>query len=291
MKEFAGYCRVEVADNQRGITFPMTVLYPTSTPAGAVSVGLYTLDVALDAPLAAGAFPLVLISHGTGGSALAYRTLAHYLACHGFVVGLPEHPFNNRDNNTWADTIQNLTARPHHLQLAINSLVEQPQFAASLKSDAVAIIGHSMGGYTALALAGGVATSFPREATDGQVYEMHNVPDDRVKALVLLAPATPWFLAPGALCNVGVPMLLLEAEKDEHTPLWHGQIVLNGVPNRNKVEHRVVENAGHFSFLSPFPAARVSPAFPPSQDPPGFDRARFHDELNADVLAFLTRHL
>jgi len=33
----------------------------------------------------------------------------------------------------------------------------------------------------------------------------------------------------------------------------------------------------------------TSPAFPPSQDPPGFDRARFHKELNAGVLRFLRR--
>jgi predicted dienelactone hydrolase len=291
MTDFAGYCRVEVADDQLGLTFPMAVLYPTHTPAAAASVGLYTLEVAVEAPLKQGVFPLALISHGTGGSPLVYRTLAHHLARHGFVVGLPEHPFNNRDNNTWAGTAQNLTARPRHLQLAINHLVGHPRFAAALKPDAVALIGHSLGGYTALALAGGIPTSFPGESPDGQARRIPTVADGRVRALVLLAPATPWFLAPGALREVQVPILLLEAEKDEHTPRGHGQIVLNGVPDPGQVEHRVVENAGHFSFLSSFPEARVSPAFPPSQDPPGFDRERFQAELSAEVLAFLVRHV
>ncbi len=40
-----------------------------------------------------------------------------------------------------------------------------------------------------------------------------------------------------------------------------------------------------------FPAARVHPDFPPSQDPPGFDRARFHEEMNAEIAGFLARHL
>ena len=115
--------------------------------------------------------------------------------------------------------------------------------------------------------------------------------DERVKALVLLAPATPWFRAPDALRNVTVPILLLEAEKDEHTTREHGQIVLNGVADSSLVELRLIANAGHFSFLSSFPAARVSPAFPPSQDPPGFDREAFHRKLNADVAAFLARQL
>jgi predicted dienelactone hydrolase len=252
-------------------------------------VGLYELEVALDAPVKAGAFPLVLVSHGTGGSGMVYRTLAQNLARQGFVVGLPEHPFNNRDDNSWGGTVQNLAARPRHLQLAIDCLAADARFGAALKPDAVGLIGHSIGGYTALVLAGGVATSFANESADGLVQRLPARADRRVKALVLLAPATPWFMAPGALREVQVPILLLTGEKDVHTPYFHAQIVLNGVADPGKIEHRVVENAGHFSFLSPFPVERVSPAFPPSQDPPGFDRAGFQQELGAEVAAFLRR--
>jgi hypothetical protein len=44
-------------------------------------------------------------------------------------------------------------------------------------------------------------------------------------------------------------------------------------------------------FLSPFPPDLISPAFPPSQDPPGFDRAALHPLLNAEILTFLRRVL
>lgn len=289
MDDFVGYRALEVADHELSLTFPMAVLYPTSTPGKVEGVGPYQLDVALGAPLKEGAFPQVFISHGTGGSPLAYRTLAHHLARHGFVVGLPEHPFNNRDDNAWAGTVRNLTARPRHLRLAISALSGHSTFAAFLKPDAVALIGHSLGGYTALALAGGVPTSFPGEAPDGQPRPIPVAADSRVKALVLLAPATAWYRADGALRGVGVPILMLTAEKDEHTLPLHAQVVWNGVPDPAQLEHRTVENAGHFSFLSPFPEARNSPAFPPSQDPPGFNRAGFQAELNAEVLAFLAR--
>lgn len=287
MNDSVGYCTVEVADSVLDLSFPLAVLYPTRAPAKPETVGGYTLDLASDAPIKEGVFPLVIISHGKGSSPWVYRTLAHYLAGNGFVVGLPEHPFNNRDNNTWHGTIQNLKARPHHVQLAINSLYEHPVFAASLKPDWVALVGHSMGGYTALALAGGIPTCFPHESPDQQAHIVRTATDHRIKALVLLAPATPWFLAEDSLRNVTAPILLLEAEKDEHTPSEHGLIVLHRVADQSKVRHRVIENAGHFSFLSPFPAARTNPAFPPSQDPPGFDRLRFHKELNTEVLAFL----
>lgn len=57
------------------------------------------------------------------------------------------------------------------------------------------------------------------------------------------------------------------------------------------LDHRSVANAGHFSFLDPFPGTLTKAEFPPSQDPPGFDRERYHETLAADVLAFLQRVL
>ncbi|WP_460503677.1 alpha/beta hydrolase family protein, partial [Hymenobacter agri] len=115
--------------------------------------------------------------------------------------------------------------------------------------------------------------------------------DARVRALVLLAPATVWYRAARALSQVRVPILLLTGEKDEWTPDFHAQIVLNGVADRDQVTYRVVENAGHYSFFSPFPPERTGPGFPPSQDPPGFDRSRFQPELQAEILWFLQQQL
>jgi len=155
----------------------------------------------------------------------------------------------------------------------------------------VAIVGHSMGGYTALAAAGARPTAFVRETADGRARVVPVTSDDRVRALVLLAPATPWYMAPGALRDVRVPILMLTAEHDPHTPEGHAEIVRRGLPPATPLAHRVVPGAGHFSFLSPFPAAMTTPAFAPSQDPPGFDRARFHAALYAEVTDFLGRVL
>ena len=291
MHDFVGFRAVEVDDDVLGIAFPMVVFYPTNQPEKTENIGPFQLQVALNAPVKAGVFPVVLISHGSGGTPLVYRTLAHYLARSGFVVGLPEHPFNNRNDNTWQGTAQNLAARPRHLRLAIDSLYNSPRLVDFVLPDVVGLVGHSMGGYTALALAGGTPTCFPAEAPDGQPHSVTTEPDRRVRAVVLLAPAAVWFRAPNALRDVQVPLLMLLAEIDELTPVFHAQVVLDGLPTQTRIEHRVVPNAGHFSFLSPFPVAMTSPGFPPSQDPPGFDRARFHDELNTQVKAFLQREL
>lgn len=104
-----------------------------------------------------------------------------------------------------------------------------------------------------------------------------------------MAPAAVWYREEGALSEIDVPILLLAAEKDKYAPYFHSQIILDGLPDHADIEHRVVDNAGHFSFLSPFPAKMSGPAFIPAHDPPGFDRAHFHKTLNAEVLDFLHR--
>ncbi|WP_458121943.1 alpha/beta hydrolase family protein [Paenibacillus sp. Z6-24] len=287
---FAGYQKVEVFDEELGITFPLHVLYPTEIPEAKESFGPYTLNVSRDAIPQNGVFPLVLISHGTGGTPWGYRNLARYLARNGLIVGIPEHPFNNRNDNSLEGTIKNLTIRPRHASMTIEWFFNSKKFARFLKPISVSLIGHSMGGYTALAAAGGIPSSFPHESSDNQPHLIHTRPDPRIKSLVLLAPASVWFKTEGALRAVNIPILMLVAEKDKFTPYFHAEIILNGVPDRKKVKHRVIENAGHFSFLSPFPKHMINASFLPSQDPIGFNRDRFQDKMNSDILAFLLKN-
>jgi len=153
----------------------------------------------------------------------------------------------------------------------------------------VAVVGDSLGGYAALAIAGGQPVASPSDTGDGMFRRLQVIHDNRVAALVLLAPATPWFLTDDSLRQVRIPIRMFTGERDELSPVWNAEIVATGVPDRAIVDHRVIPNAGHFSFVSPFPAAMTSPGFPPSQDPSGFDRRAFHVELNREVLGFLRR--
>jgi predicted dienelactone hydrolase len=289
MTASAGCRAFELFDEKMGMPFPMLVMYPSNSPEQPEKLGPYTLNVALDTPIAPGSSPLIVISHGSGGSHLVYRTLAAHLARNGFVVAMPEHPRNNRNNNDLENTAANLANRPRHIRLVIDWAFSSQAFGSCLIPESVAIIGHSMGGYTALAIAGGIPTSFPRESPDGQPHQIEVTPDQRVKALVLLAPAAAWFMAPGALRGVQVPILLWTAEKDSYTPEFHAEIIKAGIADPAPIEHRIAANAGHFSFLSPFPEVMTNPAFLPSQDPEGFDRERFQQELNAGILDFLNR--
>ncbi len=59
------------------------------------------------------------------------------------------------------------------------------------------------------------------------------------------------------------------------------------MPDKGKITVHRIENAGHLSFLSPFPKEVVTPGFIPAQDPEGFDRVALHQRLTGEVVAFL----
>lgn len=282
-----GYKSFELRDPVGEKPIRLPIVYPANEPEEKHSFGAFAMSVAMNAPVNPGRYPLVLISHGSGGHHLVYRTLAKFLAQHGFIVAMPEHPGNNRRDNSQERSLENLVNRPRHISLVIDWLLASPEFAPHLVPDRIYLIGHSMGGYTALAVAGGVPSSF-----EHAVHRLEVVHDSRVKALVLFAPATRWFEAPGALDKVRVPILMIFGDEDEYTPSSiHGKIISDGLPDKSNLEEWIVENGGHFSFLSPFPPAMTTMTFRPAMDPPGFDRAKFQEQLQERVLEFLTRQL
>ena len=283
MKEtFVGSNQFVVKDNIKDISFPVLLHYPTNEAARPVSFGPYIMNVSPEAEIIDGKFPLIIISHGNGGSHLLYRTISTHLAKNGYIVAMLEHYGNNRNNNTLENTTENLETRPRHVSLTIDFLLSDNWLNKNIAQNKIGVIGHSMGGYTALALAGGV----PR-TKEGVVVEV--VPDFRIKAIVLLAPGAGWFM--DSLDKVIIPILMFTAEHDPITPKWNGEIVLNYVPDKSKVTFKEIENAGHFSFLSPFPSTLKTPNFLPSTDPIGFDREKFHSQFPTEILDFLNDKL
>ncbi len=267
---FVGSRQMQVKDEVQGISFPVLAHYPTREPSTPTAFGPYVMDVCPEANITEGQFPLALISHGNGGSHLLYRTISTHLAKNGYIVASVEHYGNNRNNNELENTTENLINRPRHITLAIDAMLSDDKFRSGVEPNKIAVIGHSMGGYTALALAGGV----PR-TREGQKVEVTS--DPRIKAIVLLAPGAGWFM--NSLDKVTVPILMLTAEHDPITLAWNAEVVLKSIPHRSQVIFREVKNAGHFSFLSPFPDTMKNPHFLPSTDPEGFDRDEFHTRL------------
>jgi len=255
--------------------------YPCAEPSYPTPVGPYQLDVAMDAPLAPGRFPLVLISHGSGGSPLLYHRLSLHLARHGYLVALPKHPGNSLGDDHLAQSEQILRDRPHQLVRLLDALLADAALGGAVADEAVTAMGHSLGGYTVLAVAGGQGWS----RTGERIPVVH---DARIGALLLMAPACGPYLAPHALEGVTAPVLGLTAEHDSLTPDAQIRTALAGLPDAARVRIETIPGAGHFSFLAPFPPHRRTPEFAPAQDPSGFDRERFQQWLPQRVLHWLS---
>jgi predicted dienelactone hydrolase len=280
---FVGSRLLHVTDKDHNISFPVLVHYPTLSPSTPTEFGPYTMDVSVNAPIKEEQYPLVILSHGNSSSPFVYRTISMHLARHGYIVALPEHYGNNRNNNALEKSVENLQFRPRHVSLVIDYLLSDNVFGPNIYIDKIAVAGHSFGGYTALAVAGGK----PQTQTDEKVNVQK---DKRIRALVLMAPAAAYFLGEHSLGDVNIPILLLIAEHDQYLPTkWTADVLLNRIPGTLTI--KTIAGAGHFSFLSPFPASMIKPDFLPSTDPVGFDREEFHKQLTQEILCFLNENL
>jgi len=299
---------LEVNNTDKLGPFPLVVLYPSHSAAKALAFGPFTMQVAMAGAIVNQKFPLAILSHGSGGSSLSYKDIAISLVKQGFIVALPLHPNNNYLNNDFAGTVKNYQDRPKQLQLSLDQLLADPRFSDHIDTNKIAAIGHSIGGYSVLAAAGGIgdtkhiinicvenkelADPYCRIVADNSLatVQINTVKDKRIKALVLMAPVGILFRSKGALVNIDMPVLLLKAQKDEElTEPYNSGIITKQLNDTNKLTTKVIENAGHYAFLTSYPQSIKSTLGAIAQDPVGFDRAEFQHQLGPMIADFLNK--
>jgi predicted dienelactone hydrolase len=144
-----------------------------------------------------GPFPVIIFSHGLGGSRDGYEYLGRYWAGHGYVSVHVQHI--GSDSSVWqgvpADEVkqaldraivnpQNIRNRPADVTFAIDQVEklnqDDPTFKGRLDLDHIGMAGHSFGSFTTLAIAGEVFLA-------GSV----SWADPRVKAAIPMSPSVP----------------------------------------------------------------------------------------------------
>lgn len=144
-------------------TLETTIVYPAEgTPGGAPVLGA-PVDGA-DAP-----YPLVVLSHGLGGSIDYMLPLAELWARRGYVVALPRFPLtsNTTPGGPVAQDVQN---QPADVSFVIDSVIAESANAQALLGNAVdgqniAASGHSNGGITTYGLTAHTCCKDPRVDT------------------------------------------------------------------------------------------------------------------------------
>ena len=113
-------------------------------------------------------------------------------------------------------------------------------------------VGHSIGATMLLALAGA-------EIWMPSGRRLVFVSDPRPERLVLLTPAMAFFAAQGALDRIRTPILAWAGSKDLITPPSDVEALRQALASQAAVDVRVVEDAGHFSFMNEPPPHTVEP--------------------------------
>ena len=113
---------------------------------------------ARDAALAAAEekHPLVIMSHGTGGSAFQMMWLGRALAANGYIAAAVDHHGNTAAEEEFDPRGFRLPwERAVDLSEVISLLLEDETFGPAIDEARIAAVGFSLGGYTVTALAGG----------------------------------------------------------------------------------------------------------------------------------------
>jgi predicted dienelactone hydrolase len=199
-------------------------------------------------------WPLVAFSHGYGGIRYQSIFMTEWLATHGYVVVSPDHAHNTLLDLDEAYDAQVAMERPGDVIRAVDRLaVDLPGLADDTR---YGMSGHSFGGWTTLAVSGGVtdlaalrtfcetndldlcALDFPEGA------EVEDGPDARVVAALPMAPAG-WYSF-GALDGMPTTLLMGGAKDAAETPEDEILPLYERLPSPKRLS--MLADAGHFAF-------------------------------------------
>ena len=298
----AGLKFLAVPADASGPAISVAIFYPSADKPSPVTFGPFTTLAAEEGKIDGRGLPLVVLSHGRGGSFVVHHDTAEHLADAGFVVAALNHPGDTaRDKSLFYD-LSIYMQRPLDVKRVIDYLTGASPLATTIDPNRIGIYGFSRGGYTALVAIGAnpdFALGLPlcQGRTDKvcdqirtQEYPKEPLTHDRrIKAAVVADPLSVFFTDEG-LAGITIPVQLWASEKggDGVEPK-----TVEAVNTALKAPHTFtkVEHAQHFSFLTVCPpeCAELEPVI--CKDPPGLDRTQFHEQFNDALTKFFRANL
>jgi len=294
----------------------VAMYYPTQAPEKVTAMGPFTVNAAINAPPVDTFKGLIVLSHGTGSTERGFSSIAEALARNGYLVAALRHPGDN-----WQDTSllreQSGAAffpeRPKQVSRVIDGLLRDVFWSGRIAKDAkgyrIGALGHSAGGYTVLALAGGqvdisrLSAHCQENRADDPIFcsmvparterpaessLLPAVADARVRAVVALSPLGVPFGAK-SLAAITSPVLVYYAERDRYlVPKFHAGWIEKNMPRAKAMP---VANASHFAFMDVPSMAIPTPDGNIGDDPPMFDRGALLRRLGSELTEFFDQAL
>jgi predicted dienelactone hydrolase len=263
-------------------------------------------------------FPLVLLSHGTGGSAMQLAWLGTYLAAHGYIAAAVNHP---GDNSLEPYTLQGFILwwlRARDLSVVLDHLLADPLFGPRIDKGRIGAAGFSLGGYTMIEIAGGVTNpqavinycDSPRSHGTCNIHEFPDLAakaeqllktdpsfaaafargnqsyrDRRVRAVFAISPALGPAFSPQTLTNISIPVEIVVGAADPIAP----------PPDNAEYFARHIHHAkitilpggvAHYTFLDACAPTgkKTMPVY--CVDAAGVDRQRVHQQVATMAVRF-----
>lgn len=254
-----GVRTLQALDMARGRLFPCEIWYPATKQHAGQDIAPETQDffkippadtaqsqmAVRDAEARPGAYPLIIFSHPSGGHRRTATFLCTHLSSHGYVVAALDHSEviaaelarkgEETDEQKAARWDGWIASRVPDIRFLLDQLLNGAAWDSEARLDPtrIGIVGHSFGGWTALA-----ATEAER----------------RIRAVVALAPGGSSQPKPGILpvklkFNWGrdVPTLYLVAENDVSLPLAGMYEIFQRTPATKRMI--ILRRADHMHFM------------------------------------------
>lgn len=318
--------------------------YPALNPTGAEEKTTYTINTKIpvegfDATASIGGrallgaeidasaapYPLVIYSHGFAANAAWASAVLEHLASHGFIVLAPEHV--EQFDFDWSEVPNASIDRPRDIRQTLDYAEQSTEpggdLAGLIDMEHVAVVGHSYGGYTALAMAGAqydldafnarcaalaaddpktflCAPIVPHEAAMAARAGLEPLPaglwpsfgDPRVTAILPIAGDSYLFDKAG-LAKITVPLLAIGGTADTGTPFDWGAEPAYTCTSSPRKALVALEGGEHYLLAAckSMPWWSATPFYEWVCFDPVWDKERSIDLINHFATAFLLSEL
>ena len=316
-----GETTIRFNDTARKRPLVTEVWYPTTdtlTKHSADFAAFVRKETVKDGKIANRKYPLILISHGTGGNRLTLEWLADTLVQAGFIVAAVDHWGNTYDNVIPID-FATPWERPRDISFVLTGLLKDPKFGPAIDQSRIGAAGFSIGGYTVITLAGArlnfealkkfcntprgkqevTVPEFPgllaminsNEVSSSFRKSPKRLKDNRIKAFFAISPAVgQGFINKSQFKDVDKPLYIMDVESDKITPyktnaLHYHQLL-------PKSQYLLIKGkADHYVFLGEAAEQLKKQAPVYFVDPPSVNRHTIHRQTGGLAVDFFKKQL
>ncbi|SHL67892.1 alpha/beta hydrolase family protein [Roseibium suaedae] len=317
--EMPGYDRIDIQAKHRSVLVPGSVWYPAGSQTYRSLVGdnivFKGASVMLGATVKEGKYPLLVLSHGSGGNMDGLAWLSSALAKSGIMVLGMNHPGSTSRDSSPRRSAQ-FWDRAQDTGAALDAILADPAYAPHIDQSRIYLLGFSLGGVNTLQNIG-LRTDislfdefcekepkspgcvfFAKGGVDWKTVDAAKIDasyeEPRLAGAIAVDPGLHFAMTPDSIAAQKKPVLFINLGSDD--TLWNeinvGPAGSNLVGRMANTQYVQISPADHFTFLAeckPEGAALLKEEKddPVCDDPKGANRAKIHEQVIEAVKRFI----